>query len=330
MEAAQAIETPPEPEGDEADDWRQHEKPGDRISLDGLEVDPTLGCKVHPFADAFPMMEGADFEELVEDIRRNGLQECIECIDHKGDDILIDGRNRLRACLAADVEPQWTSVLVYNDEEVLAHIRSKNVHRRHHTASQRAMVATELQSFVEQLRQANESAKQVGLRRGAEQSAIYAERNAEREAERARFRAAHPSREGNVAPTGTTAAAVAKIAGTSERTAKDALRVRESGDEELIGKVKSGEMPVSKAAKEVRVAEQGPAPAKNARTVAVADAVVVGGKSSSPGTTAVLADFIDFILKCRKELKSNFTPELSEHAERLEKNLRSLLQQAQP
>ena len=51
----------------------------------------------HPLADLFPLLEGEDFEQLVTDIRENGLYEPIVMLDGR----ILDGRNRYRACLSA-------------------------------------------------------------------------------------------------------------------------------------------------------------------------------------------------------------------------------------
>jgi ParB-like chromosome segregation protein Spo0J len=57
----------------------------------------------HRYANLFPLMEGPEFAELVEDIRANGLHEPIML--HEGK--ILDGRNRYRACEKANIAPRF-------------------------------------------------------------------------------------------------------------------------------------------------------------------------------------------------------------------------------
>jgi ParB-like chromosome segregation protein Spo0J len=88
----------------------------------------------------FPLLEGADFALLVEDIRRNGLLESIVLLDG----LILDGRNRWRACAAAGIAPETTDFPHGAEAEAFAFVVSKNLHRRHLTVGQRAMIAARI------------------------------------------------------------------------------------------------------------------------------------------------------------------------------------------
>lgn len=59
------------------------------------------GYVVHPAAAVFPLIEGDEFDNLVESIINNGIHHPIVVRRGPGADELIDGRNRLRAVEAA-------------------------------------------------------------------------------------------------------------------------------------------------------------------------------------------------------------------------------------
>lgn len=97
-----------------------------------------MSLDVHPAAELFPLMVGAEYEALVEDIRANGQREPGKTVDGK----LIDGRNRERACADAGIEFVTVPVDLNGDDPV-AYVVSLNVRRRNLNASQRAIAAAQ-------------------------------------------------------------------------------------------------------------------------------------------------------------------------------------------
>ncbi len=94
--------------------------------------------KIHALAELFPLIEGKEFEALVESIRQNGVLEPI-WLDKEG--AILDGRNRQRASEIAGKTPEY---LTYEGDNALQFVLDKNLHRRHLNESQRAMVAARL------------------------------------------------------------------------------------------------------------------------------------------------------------------------------------------
>jgi|TARA_Y100000310_G_scaffold54029_1_gene49561 hypothetical protein len=89
----------------------------------------------HKYADLFPMMSEEEFNRLKADIKENGLLEPIEIIDGK----ILDGRNRFKACSELGIKPNY--ITKDNETNLLQYVISKNLHRRHLTASQKATIA---------------------------------------------------------------------------------------------------------------------------------------------------------------------------------------------
>jgi hypothetical protein len=90
---------------------------------------------IHPAAEAFPLLPEDELQELAADIRVNGLRYPI-MLDSTGHQ-LLDGRNRLRACEMAGVEPRFDWLPEGTD--AAAYIISVNIARRHLTKGQQAL-----------------------------------------------------------------------------------------------------------------------------------------------------------------------------------------------
>jgi hypothetical protein len=97
----------------------------------------------HRLADLFPLIEGTEFDELVADVKANGLRDPIWEYEGK----ILDGRNRYRAADVAGIRLRTDQIIHFEAElhgDPLAFVISKNLKRRHLNESQRAMVAANL------------------------------------------------------------------------------------------------------------------------------------------------------------------------------------------
>ena len=91
----------------------------------------------HPLADLLPLIGGVEFDRLVDDIAKHGLLNPITLYQ----DQILEGRNRVRACRAAGVEPRYVE---FEGRDPAAFVFSQNLARRHLGPSERAMVAARM------------------------------------------------------------------------------------------------------------------------------------------------------------------------------------------
>ncbi len=99
-----------------------------------IKMTTTNTLKTHSLAEAFPMADSDAYTALVADIKEHGLREPITLFDGK----VLDGRNRLKACIEAGIEPK-TKEFEGDDPEDFVH--SANINRRHLTQSWLAITA---------------------------------------------------------------------------------------------------------------------------------------------------------------------------------------------
>ena len=94
--------------------------------------------KIHPAAEIFPMLSDIEIRDLAKDITERGLQNHI--VTYEGQ--LLDGRNRLAACILAGIEPKS---MEYGGDSPVGFVISANLRRRQLDPSQRAAVAVEIE-----------------------------------------------------------------------------------------------------------------------------------------------------------------------------------------
>ena len=100
--------------------------------------------KYHATASLFPLMQDTEFTRLKTDIADNGL---LEAIWLHPDGSIIDGRNRHRACIELGITPQFRTWS--GDGSLVSFVVSMNLHRRHLTSSQRAVIALDVLPMLE-------------------------------------------------------------------------------------------------------------------------------------------------------------------------------------
>ncbi len=176
-----------------------------------VQVNPIASERVHPAAALFPLLPEPELEALATDIRDNGLVHPI--VRHQG--MILDGRNRLAACRRAGVEPQFVEWPGTGSPTLW--VLSVNLHRRHLTESQRALIAAKAKEPLEQEARQRQKAL-AGTRRGDPSA---------------------PGREGRGSG-GKSAAAAAKAVHVSARSVERASKVLAKGAPELVAAVEAG------------------------------------------------------------------------------------------
>jgi len=130
-----------------------------------LALPPPAEIKAHPLAELFPMLPDQEIAELADDIVTYGQR--VPIVIHEM--MVLDGRNRLAACLFAQVEPVFE---FYEGDDPLGFVLSHNLHRRHLTASQRAMVAASIVDWEHGLNQNTAGSANLPTRKAAERLSI--------------------------------------------------------------------------------------------------------------------------------------------------------------
>ena len=103
-----------------------------------LKHRPSQKLLYHKASLLFPLLMGAEFNALVEDIKTQGLLYPIVLCDGR----ILEGRNRYRACRRADKAPRYET---FTGDDPYAYVISANIMRRHLTRKQlRDVIASEI------------------------------------------------------------------------------------------------------------------------------------------------------------------------------------------
>ena len=185
--------------------------------------------QIHDVAKLFPLMSEEEYTALVGDIKKHGLREAIWLFEGK----IIDGRNRYRACNEIGIEPQYR---YYDDKDSLIEfVVSQNLHRRHLSSSQRAMLAVAIKKEIEKETKKRQI-QLAGSRSRQDLTQIF---------EQGQSPASKPvpSKDRNQK---TATAQAAKITGTNRQYVSDAEKITEKAPE-VAERVKQGKMDMQDA-----------------------------------------------------------------------------------
>jgi hypothetical protein len=122
---------------------------------------------IHPAAKLLPPMTDEEYANLKADIKAHGLREPITTLPRKDQDarpMVLDGVHRLRACQEVGVALRFVQLV--DPVDPVSYVVSRNVHRRHLTAGQRAMFGVKLLPGLE--RAAKERQRAGGRAKGSE------------------------------------------------------------------------------------------------------------------------------------------------------------------
>jgi hypothetical protein len=175
----------------------------------------------HPVSSLFSLLGEADLQSLAKDIAANGLQVAITLTQG----MILDGRNRYRACKIANVEPRFDQ---YQGSSPVAFVMSMNFERRHLTKSQRATVAEDAQKWFRKEAKAR-------MKAGGEMA------GRSRPAEQGPMRLSDP-----IPGAGESREQAAKLAGVSPAYVSLAAAVKKA-DPELYKQVKAGKVELQEA-----------------------------------------------------------------------------------
>lgn len=164
--------------------------------------------KQHPLSAAFPGLNEEDFRALIDDIDANGVREKI--VVYEG--MILDGWHRYSACVELNVKKP--PMIEYEGDDPVGFVLSKNLHRRHLDASQRAFAIAQLSEWQEKSGRPSHNLERI--------------------------------KSGKI--TGLSADKAAELAGVSEKTMRQA-RAATKAVPEVQEAVTKGEMAVSEAAK---------------------------------------------------------------------------------
>lgn len=183
----------------------------------------------HPIASIFPMLQGEEFRQLIEDVRANGLLEPVMLYEGK----ILDGRNRYAACKQAGVVPKFVQ---FEGSDPIAYVWSLNFNRRHLKSDQAAAAVVKRLEFYEAEARKRKQAAGAEYGRGQKKVTQKIEQPIDRNESSAAARAA-------------------KDAGTNRQYVADLKKIKQE-DPEVFEKIAAGEKRLVEVKKEKKRQER--------------------------------------------------------------------------
>lgn len=197
--------------------------------------------KVHDVTKMFPLMTEDEFERLKKDIEKNGL---IEPIWVNTDGIIIDGRNRYRACEQLGIPATYRTYT--GSGSLVAFVVSLNLNRRHLTEGQKSMLAIDIEAHL--AREAKERQKEAGRQFGRGQTKKEDEINLFKSEEKVSEKIHEAIKPRDKPAERRSDHQAAKIVGTNQHYVSDAKRIRATAPE-VAEVVKQGKINIPDAIK---------------------------------------------------------------------------------
>ena len=109
----------------------------------------------HQYCNLLPDMQEGEFDELKDDIKKNGLLNPIVLFEN----FILDGKHRYRACLESNINPIFTD-FSGDKQKALSFVISQNIRRRNLDPSQRSVIGIRIKKELADL--AAERQKEAG------------------------------------------------------------------------------------------------------------------------------------------------------------------------
>ena len=241
------------------------------------------GIPVHPVAALFPMIGDDELRALADDIKANGQREpiIVTYVDEMMMDepVVIDGRNRYAACKIAGVAPKFNYVRSLDDEEVSPGviadwIISHNLHRRHLTTSQKAMVGQGYLAYLKEEAKKRQDSGRVNSHASRRGELVSPKSDEPKKV--------HGSRSDVEA---------ARLVGVGKNSIRDADFVVQN-DPELAQQVRDSKVTVSAAAKRIRESlNPKPEPTPEEQAEKLARAVLKNPETISKMAAEIIAEY---------------------------------------